>query len=701
MKKHVLFGAVLLTALSAVSQNRKPKTSSMIDTKMLLQTKYDDHHTVPSAATTSGNMPTSLPANSASKTNSIVWQNFTGSMNIYGSIISYCKPLQWNDELDAVTFVHRKSTTYDVSPPPASLAESGVMVAMVSTDCGTSWDSTAIYSNDSYWGRYPGGAIYNPIGNTNINNAYIVAAGPATGPGATTWIGNFYASKKLGTYDNIPSTVPGAQQAMPSEGPFEVGFLSRHDFAAYGFTATDDGKVRVLAGVSSVAEVDTAFMLITGTFNNGIFDWEGQVFDPPVTVSSIDNSENWVQRPIMAWNEAGNVGYLVVMGSRLGATGSNVGNQPIVYKTTNSGGTWSLEGSIDFNASGYDDLKNRLWAVSSDSTLVVPNFFWGEGIDATVDANDKLHIFSSLLAHPTEHPDSLNYISLWTSERYLWPHQPGYRPFLYDFIYDGTNPSPSWTHMLIDSMTTEGPAGVSGGRGYDDNPWDADPTASNQKVRVDARLQLSRTPDGKQILYSWSESDTLFTNFQRKWNTFPNVKARLFDVEDNMMSPSKVDLTDFSMEVSTRAMYHFISPKFKLVSRTNNSFDIVLPLTVSNSNPYAQTGPNVHWFACAPSTFQRVIINGIAQNTSRLLDNVAIFPNPATNQATAQVILTSSSTLQLNVLNAMGQLVKTSTAQGNTGENTLPIDLNGLVSGIYFVKIQSDNASTTKKLVIE
>lgn len=706
MKKHVLLGSVLLAAISAFSQNQnklKQSHTGILNTKIIANAKFADNGIPVATTIPTQSQPAVLNANAKAANVSVTWQPFTSSMNILSVIIGYCKPLQWNDELDAVSFVCRKSPYYDITPAPASNAENGSIVAMISTNCGSGWDSTAIYADDTYWGRYPGGAIYNPPGNTNINNAYIVAAGPCTGaPGG--WIANYYVSKKLGGA-NYNST-PDDEQIMTPDGPFPPGVPSRNDFAAYGFTATDDGKVRVLTGISDgIAESDTAVMLMTGIFNGSTFDWEGRVFDPPTTVSSIDNGEQWVSRPMMAWNEQGTVGYVIIIGARIGTTGSNVGWQPIVYKTTNSGGTWSLEAGIDFNDPLFADVKRSIVAVTADSTLEVPFFNWIEGMDCIVDANDKLHIFSTVIGTHSNHPDSTGYIRSFTTQGYRWPHEPGYRPYLYDFVYDGTNTSPAWSYMLIDSMSSEGVAGVENGNGYDDNPWDPNPAVQNGKSRIDARIQLSRTPDGEHILYSWAESDTLFTNFQRKWNTFPDVKARLYDVANSELSPDELNLTSGSMDVATRAMYHFISPKFKLISKTVTSpgvtkIEVDLPTTVSNSNPYSQLTTNTHWYACATLEYH-LYKTSIGEHALNSVNNSLIYPNPAHNNATVKLELQHFSNVNVSVMNTMGQVVKTTSAQGQIGTNSVNVDLNGLASGVYLVNIKVDGASSTKKLIVE
>lgn len=61
----------------------------------------------------------------------------------------------------------------------------------------------------------------------------------------------------------------------------------------------------------------------------------------------------------------------------------------------------------------------------------------------------------------------------------------------------------------------------------------------------------------------------------------------------------------------------------------------------------------------------------------------------------------SNAKIALEVYNNLGQLVKTKHVDGNAGSNSINFELNGLTSGIYLVKVKVDNASSTKKLIIE
>ncbi|MBL7930982.1 MAG: T9SS type A sorting domain-containing protein, partial [Bacteroidia bacterium] len=711
-------------AITAYSQSgkQKPVGGQLVNMKEIAKEKFGENGQ--SGISSVNPIAPSDEVTSSGEKSAInnTWGNITSSMNIYGVSISFTKPLQWNDDLNAVSFIHRKSPTYAMSPTPASQAETGGVVAMISADCGGTWDSTALYGDDNFWGRYPGGAIYNPPStptNTDISQAYVVGAGPTTGA-ATGWIGNWYSSKQLGVI-NYDNQIPSSAQFFPTLGPYPAG-MSRHDFAAYNFTGTDDGVMRVLAGVTNDATTsDTAVALVKGVFNGTSFDWTDTVFNPP-TVMASDNTEQWLSRPMMAWNESGTVGYLVIIGARTGAIGSNVGFQPIVYKTTNSGGSWTLDpNGIDFNSPAFADVLRPIITVNEDSTLEVPFFMWTEGMDVAVDANNKLHIFSTVVGTASNHPDSLAFITSFTTERYRWPHKPGFRPYLYDFIYDGTN----WSHITVDSMPTEGAGQLTTEAGYADNPWDPDPSNSNQKIRLSARLQLSRTPDGKYIVYNWTESDTTLVTNYRKWNIYPNVHARVYNSTTGTIHSLDMNVTNTPStpnSVKNRAMFMHTSPKCRLSSTvTANGPVISIPITVSNSSPYSQLSKNNHWFSWATLNFGNVpdgdiVVCGAAPTPTTPTDTSGlgvaesaynsamssyVFPNPAKNNATVKVNLVNSSKIQIQLMNAVGQVISTTSMQGQAGVNSISLNISGVSSGIYFVSVKVDEAVGTKKLVIE
>ncbi len=117
MKRKLLLCVAVCASISVFPQNSKmkPSPSGKENLKPLLKSEVNENPVSPVNTVTKNKVSTVNPApqnNSASKTSAVnTWSNISTSMNIYGVLISYCKPLQYNDELNAVSFIHRKPGT--------------------------------------------------------------------------------------------------------------------------------------------------------------------------------------------------------------------------------------------------------------------------------------------------------------------------------------------------------------------------------------------------------------------------------------------------------------------------------------------------------------------------------------------------------------------------------------------------------------
>lgn len=206
MKKQLLIGSALLAAMSAFPQAGRVSGGSAgaVNHKTeQLPANAGVNEDLLSPMPGSGVMApvANEPQTQSKAVTSVNWGLLTGSSNCYGQLVSSQRPLSYNPELNAVAFIHRKSDYYTESPALPSTAKTGVIVANVSTDWGTTWDSTAIWANATNWGRYPQGGIYNPANNTSISNAYVLGTGPTVA--GTVWSGNYYTSKKLNTFSTL------------------------------------------------------------------------------------------------------------------------------------------------------------------------------------------------------------------------------------------------------------------------------------------------------------------------------------------------------------------------------------------------------------------------------------------------------------------------------------------------------------------
>lgn len=714
MKKEIIFSLTVLLSSVFFSQNNiySPADSVMTRNKSLTR-----EHVVDVDFSLSKPITEKSVLGAANKTNAITWTNFSNSENIFGVLISSSKPLQYNDELNTVSFIQRRSKFYNASPTPATNAASGVIVAMISSNWGNSWDSTCIWSNNTNLGRYPQGGIYNPPGNTNISNAYVVGCGPTFASSSSAWNGNWYASKQIGigNYNNVASATVNAQQFFsslaPSPGMGEC-FFSRNSFSS-----TDDGAVRSLAqivsglGVNTFPTIDNrGAMVVKGVFNSGVFSWLGDSLISTASYANFGLNKSVDSESYMAWNEGGTIGYVVFIGSRLGATASNKGWQPIVYKTTNSGATWALMPAIDFNSSAAAPIKSHLPAINNSNlpnATVVPFFKRSEGIDVIVDKNNKLHIACVITGAASAHIDSIQNVYTYTNEHYLWKHTPGKHPYLYDFVGDGTS---AWSYGIVDSLSSEAAGAISGNPGYNDNPWDADMSNNGNKAECSSRIQLSRTPDGRYVLFTWAETDTNFSNQGRAWNSLPNVKVRLLDANSYSLSPSKIDLTSGSPGVSARATMHFASPKSSSATVTS-SINIKLPLTVTNSLPYYQVNSNTHWFSAADLSFSQAMIPfthtigtietvgvGLQERNSRNF-LMTVFPQPA-NEMVSIVgdEFKNGEVVEIEIVNSLGITVW----QENcfVSNKTITIYTDDLRDGVYLLKLKIQSLEVISKKII-
>jgi len=141
------------------------------------------------------------------------------------------------------------------------------------------------------------------------------------------------------------------------------------------------------------------------------------------------------------------------------------------------------------------------------------------------------------------------------------------------------------------------------------------------------------------------------------------------------------------------------------VSATSNntySAEYKIPFTVTNSNPYSQLTNNTTWYTSANLSFEFVssTLSGVKEVSNNASQTV-VYPNPANGSAYVKVSLSKNENVEISVMNLVGQVVKSTFANGNVGENNIQVDLSGLNTGVYMVTVKAGNNSSTKKIVVE
>ncbi len=83
------------------------------------------------------------------------------------------------------------------------------------------------------------------------------------------------------------------------------------------------------------------------------------------------------------------------------------------------------------------------------------------------------------------------------------------------------------------------------------------------------------------------------------------------------------------------------------------------------------------------------------------VEAVRIMPNPVQNNMTVEFTTVENTTVNISVINALGQKVQQLSQNSLVGTNLVEINTSNLTSGVYFLNIASDKGQTTKRFVVE
>jgi hypothetical protein len=89
---------------------------------------------------------------------------------------------------------------------------------------------------------------------------------------------------------------------------------------------------------------------------------------------------------------------------------------------------------------------------------------------------------------------------------------------------------------------------------------------------------------------------------------------------------------------------------------------------------------------------------GLDEESSEI-NGISLYPNPANNETNIEFNLQSKSDVTITVADLSGKTVSTTELNVLTGANSAKIDCTSLNSGIYYVTINTNNSSVTKKFV--
>ena len=91
----------------------------------------------------------------------------------------------------------------------------------------------------------------------------------------------------------------------------------------------------------------------------------------------------------------------------------------------------------------------------------------------------------------------------------------------------------------------------------------------------------------------------------------------------------------------------------------------------------------------------------ITENSANVLNNVSVYPNPAKDNINLNFVNENSENVSYQIVNVIGQNVRQQTIPTTKGETTYNVNLTGIDSGVYFIKLTVGNKTSVNKITVQ
>ena len=731
MKKTLLIGAALLVGASGFAQNNRSTGPSY--RAPLRKNQVAESNAFPVAGTKHVSGPVST-SKSASTCSTPLVTTAPNVLTVSGGSGNNC--MSYNKDLNAVSWVHRVSANWTTATDPTFThrTSGSIQGDWLNVTTGA-WDSTIIYvdTTGTGGGRYPGGTIFNPAGNTTLANAYMVAAGPHVG---SAFDGVYYAARQLsGSFH----TQPGQHtfEAVPGAGLFaNIANNAVMTPALDNDMLQAGGKVWVAGPLGDPAYTTQQglpmkggiFGKATTPYAGGNLTWTSDSIIPGFhTDGNLTAGNGYATNGAtrIAFDPTGQIGYCVFVG-RLATNYNNSADSmmsPIVYKTTNGGTSWSLIlPGYNWRVGHPECFKNvcagRIKNGSGSGGAYRPNtngakrfsFNDQHGSDLTVDANGILHYVSCVA---DSYLDGMYADSVMYTYTYNWDNQ-NYHAIIWDFMTDGT----CWKTLMVDSIMTAhmgitpGAADTTSAQGL----WYYSP--NSDYMGYGAEINVSRSTTGQYVFYGWSDTDP--STQTSPWNTSPDLYIKGLDLFNNKLTSGGFGATPNAN--ITNGVTSAFFPRLSDVSYwdATQSKWVVPAMTTVGTVPFS---PGVwdaiqpvefHYVNCAAFGAANFTVQGVVnpdmvttgctigiKTNNNFVNSVSNYPNPFNHTTNIVVNLNDAKPINVQVFDAIGNLVYNKTTIGNIGENTIVFDATNVNAGVYYYTVTAGFDKVSKKMVIQ
>jgi hypothetical protein len=663
MKKSLLIFSALCVGILGFSQNSASKSDNsgaavkkierMIakPTKLDCSRKYMNDVLPENTGSLAASKPSSQSFKSSTGNRELTFVQIGGSANAYGYFGSTRTYIWADDNIKSVVFSHRmlaggtygsSRIAYDFSTQAGA---SGSWVNNIQVyeplGPGTPYPIAA--------GRYPQGGIYNPVGNTDPNNAFYSYFIPTLDGTNNTWGGYGYGVNALNSF-NPPQ--PTQHNVTSGE--------EYHRLIPNAYTITQDG-------VSWMIDPNTIYDGATSTFNGdiivdkGVFNAELNDYEYEESLMPALGYADGINDSKIAFSPDGQTGYICLMSDCASEPQPYTNYHPILYKTTDGGETWN-ENPIHVLLGGEDGIAS-IKSFIPDSILIqrFPTGYNREELPYNLGYHCDMVVDINGIPHIT------GFVALGADD--------GWYPYYMEsgtFHIFSSDGGATWdAKFLYYNKTFEGDFG---------------------EIAEYNEPQISSTMDGKYMFISWLDTD-LPNNTD---NLSPDIYCLSYDLYADAYSEVE------NVTALTQAMWgaHMGSQSHYVFTKINGNEMICTVPFVYQSYTGIDTDPvNFFYIDGFTYTFTGVGINEIDNTQIKVSQNN---PNPVADFTSINVTLNQPSDVAVSVINLAGQiLIEIPDRYYETGSHLITIDASKLTSGFYMYTVQAGNEKISKKMIVK
>lgn len=540
--------------------------------------------------------------------------------------------------------------------------ELGIMGMWYSTDLGQTWEGPIILNNDLNTGPnyYLGGAHYNPVGNTNVNNMFGVAQG-VLDMGSGDW--NF---KSFGT-----ANLTGENQTnYLYEGVGDDGYWNIFGIGQIG---EEMRLMNMIPGGPWGGYTSATFQPIVGTLDDTEFDWDlSNTVEANLYNSEVDGVMEWIGMwqgmdagCEIAWSNDGQIGYMWMVGV---SDDDATSYQPVVFYSEDSGDSWDYIYLDFFDGDMQDILEEYLIPASSGD--YIPHVFESAGV---VDMNGELQMMVAMKSCATDvfnYPDSIGYV---------WTPDDG---DLFNLVVDADGLTDI---VWVDSLRTDNMLADSEGNYCGTEGWQH-------------RIYASKSFAEDQVFFTWLDTRDTETY---ELNAEPDLFGWSKGVCDDPLVMDEPICFSEGSEMETVFWFNSSADEAYL----NGEGNYVIP-TIQGCTPpefYGNSSTSADPITFSYITgieFPKLCYTGLEEIVPEALTVSQNIPNPFSGVSYIEINTPESLNVTIEVSNMMGQVVNVLDAGMIAGKQKIEISAEGLDAGIYFYTVHAGNTNITNKMIV-